>query len=555
MGLRFKNGCPVQSNLFDFDIFMEEINHETKMESGYVISFDVFDTLLKRGLLNQENTWKESSIYFFFWRFTSEKIARHLHKRFKSREVTLKQIYRFMPKRYKIVDELKREKASIKIDPIIERTILELQNRKQRLILISDTYYTKEDIRYFLQGAKFDVGLLEIVTSSEHRISKCKGLFTEIQKSSSLEFQNWTHIGDDLQADYLVPNSLGIITLLYVNHINEFLKSKILSPKGMRRLEKIKGPTFIYNLSVVFQKVQKEISSDHLDFVSTIIIRPLVKHLTVIIDKSETMRGSELILYCSRDGWLFYNSHVMLKRKNASSLRLEYFKTSRSLRNHPEYRKYVDEITNVNQTIGVFDLGWKGSTLAYLNKISPAITWRGYFFTSTYSGDAEFENLATFSLLERVNILRSREFLELLFPAPTASYSKIDLNGVPEPAHFGEMASQIDVDKICFNVLSREVDFKELDFADAVTLIYLLAVYPGSACIERMSKFNFDSSGEIFIPLVTNDWSKLLSRNKILWPFSAQPNFPLVIRVFFRTACIIKEILQKIPYAKNIFIG
>ena len=525
------------------------------MESGYVISFDVFDTLLKRRLLNQENTWKESSIYFFFWRFTSEKIARHLHKRFKSREITLKQIYRFMPKRYKMLDELKREKASIEIDSVIERTILELQNLKQRLMLISDTYYTQEDIRYLLQGAKFDVGLLEIVTSSEHGISKCNGLFNKIQKSNSLEFQNWTHIGDDLQADYLMPNSLGINTLLYVNHINEFLKSKILSPKGLRKLEKIKGPTFVYNLSLLFQKVQKEISSDHLDFISTIIIRPLVKHSTVIIDKSETNRGSELILYCSRDGWLFYNSHVMLKRRTGSILRLEYFKTSRSLRNQPEYRKYVEKITNVHQTIGVFDLGWKGSTLAYLNKIFPAITWRGYFFTSTYSGGAEFENLAKFSLLERVNILRSREFLELLFPAPTASYSKIDLNGVPEPAHFGEMASQIDVDKICFNVLSREVDYKELDFKDAVSLIYLLAVYPGSACIERMSKFNFDSSGENFIPLVTNDWSKLLSRNKILWPFSAQPNFSLVIRVLFKTACIIKEILQKIPYAKNIFIG
>lgn len=545
----------MQSNLFDYNALMEKVNVETVVGPDPVISFDVFDTLLKRRLLNQENTWKEFSSYFAFFRVLSEKIARHLHRGLKSREVTLKQIYRFMPSCYGIAEELVREKASLEIDPVIERAILELQVRGKRVILISDTYYSEDNLRYFLQEAKFDVGLLEIVASSEYGINKRRGLFTEVQRGFSLEFHNWIHVGDDLQADHLAPNALGITTLLYVNHINQFLESRILSSKGMARLERINGPEFVYDISGLYQKVQNEISSDYMDFVSTVIVRPVVRHSAMKIDKSERMRCSEAILYCSRDGWLFYNAHIMFQKESPSALRLDYFKTSRTLRNQPAYRRYIDGLTNDLQTVGVFDLGWKGSTLTHLEKAYPAIRWKGYFLTSTYSGKAESENLATFGVLERVNILRSREFLEVLFPAPTSSYSKIGIHGVPEPADFGAMVNQLDVDKICFNVLSRVIDFKELEFEDAVTFIKLLAVHPGSAWVDRMSNFNFDSSGESFIPLVTNDWSKLLTRNKILWPFSAQPNSSLVIRMLFRTACLVKEILQKIPYVKNVFIG
>lgn len=99
------------NDLFDFDELNEMINREPQEESVHVISFDVFDTLLKRRLLNQENNWKNFSIYFFFIRFISEKIARHFHTRLKSREVTLEQIYRSMPRRYKIAEELDREKS------------------------------------------------------------------------------------------------------------------------------------------------------------------------------------------------------------------------------------------------------------------------------------------------------------------------------------------------------------------------------------------------------------------------------------------------------------
>lgn len=543
------------NDLFDFDELNGMINREPQEESAYVISFDVFDTLLKRRLLNQENNWKDFSTYFFFIRFISEKIARHFHIRLKSREVTLEQIYRSMPRRYTIAEELGREKASLEIDTLIERTILELQSQGKRLILISDTYYSAEHLRYFLKEAKFDLDSLEIVTSSEYGISKPNGLFLEVQKSLSLEFQKWIHIGDDLQADYFAPKSLGIFSFLYVNHIKQFLDSNLLSPKGLRRLKRIKGSLFIYELSQLYEEVQKEMAIEHLDFVSTIIVRPIVRHSVLIIDNSEKTRESELILYCSRDGWMFYRAHLMLQQSNPSDLKIEYFKTSRALRNRPDYRSYVDSATKKYRTIGVFDLGWKGSTLSFLENSYPSIAWKGYFLTSTYSGSAEFVNIANFNVREKLNILRSREFLELMFPATTPTYSEIDSSGVPVTAEFDGMMDQIDSQRICNNVLSRRTEFRELEFEDAVTMIKLLAIYPGSSWIAEMSALNFDSSGERLIPLVTNEWSRLWSRSKILWPFSARPDYSARTRILFKTACIIKEVMQKIPFLKKLFIG
>ena len=72
--------------------------------------------------------------------------------------------------------------------------------------------------------------------------------------------------------------------------------------------------------------------------------------------------------------------------ENGSSLnRINYFKTSRKIQKLSNYRNYLDSIVGNYTTIGLFDLGWKGSTLKYLEKIYPNVSWKGYFLYSNYS--------------------------------------------------------------------------------------------------------------------------------------------------------------------------
>jgi hypothetical protein len=460
-----------------------------------------------------------------------------------------------MPKRYLPLEELEREKKMIQVDLDIEETILKLQSSGKKIILISDTYYSATNLRYLLNSARFNLDLIEIFSSCEYGMSKCNGLFTVVKNSLSLEYGAWIHIGDNLNADHSAPQALGITSLIYTNHVNWFLKSNILSRRGMSKLMKFKGPLFFYNLSRVIHGIQKVSATDLLDVVSTVFVRPIVTHSIVAIEKSEKDRGSELLLYCSRDGWLFFNAHLAHKQRHFSKLEIGYFKTSRTLRNQPRYLSYVDKITKDKRVVGVFDLGWKGSTLKFLEATNPEISWKGYFLTSTYSGDSENKNLADFTLLEKINVLRAREFLELMFPAPSASFSEVDSGGNPVTVGNGINSKQMDANRICFNVLDRKIDFHELEFTEALMMIYLLAVYPGSGWIEEMSAFHFDSSGEDLVPLVTSTWSTLLSRNKILWPFSARSKYLAPMSLVFKLLCVVKEFCQKIPLIKRGFIG
>jgi len=546
---------PVSNDFHDFNSLKNILQKDDLFSSIQVFSFDVFDTLLNRKLLKQEKSWRRYSRIFAIFRVAAEKIARRLQLSLKIREVTLEQIYRYMPMCYSIDEEIQREKKYIEIDFGIEELILQLQKFGKRILLISDTYYSESNLRYFLENAKFDLDAIEIFVSSEFGVSKNDGLFSIVRDHLSLRELSWVHIGDDIYADSVYPQACGIKCFLYKNHINSFLKSKILSRKGLSKLEKAGGPEFIFKLSKILQQSQGHLSQTTLDIVSTFIVRPIVRNSIVAIQDSEIRRNSDLLLYCSRDGWMFQMAHADQQKSHSSQLRIEYFKTSRALRGLPDYQDYVAKITKGVKVAGVFDLGWKGSTLKFLESSCPEIYWKGYFLTSTYKGRSEVMNLADFNFFKKVNVLRSREFFEMMFPAPTHSFSKLDLDNIPVPADEQISPHQIDIYRIFANTIGRSFDFQELEIEEALEVLYLLAVYPGSALIEELEPISFSSSGSESIPLVTNSWSKLLSRKKILWTFSARPNFVLPLLSVFRLICQVKEVCQKIPILRKFFIG
>ena len=72
-----------------------------------LISVDIFDTLLYRKLITQEKTWQSHSLIFYLFRYCAEKLARHFNLREVNAEVSLAQIYRFIPWIYKSCDERK----------------------------------------------------------------------------------------------------------------------------------------------------------------------------------------------------------------------------------------------------------------------------------------------------------------------------------------------------------------------------------------------------------------------------------------------------------------
>ena len=523
-----------------------------------LISIDIFDTLLYRKLITQEKTWRSYSLIFYLFRYCAEKLARHFNLRQINAEVNLAQIYRFIPSIYRLSDEISREKNSIRLNTEIEDLISKLQKHGKRIFLISNTYYSAGELLQLLGNPKFNLNEIKIISSSEYKVSKKGGLFNRIIQDFDIDIGNWLHIGDSLTSDVIPPQSLGIESILYVNHLQQFKNLGLLSSNGLRKAIRRKDEVWIDAILKSYAKLSEESGSGRSNVINMILqfaVKSIINDAVKKIDEQESDRNSQLMLYCSRDGWLFYRKHSEITENGSSLNRINYFKTSRKIQKLSNYRNYLDSIVGNYTTIGLFDLGWKGSTLKYLEKIYPNVSWKGYFLYSNYSGKSPIFNLAKFNLIEKINIMRSREFIEILFPAPTGSFSSLSPDDVPMPSE--SLTNEYEMYYIeTSNYVLEASKFSQIEFCsqDAISLLYLIAKYPGDSLLRTLREFTYDSTGGEFSPLVTYRWDQVFSRNKILWPFSARIESNLLFSLCFRLCCRVKEVAQKTPYIKRYFI-
>lgn len=523
-----------------------------------LISVDIFDTLLYRKLITQEKTWQSHSLIFYLFRYCAEKLARHFNLREINAEVSLAQIYRFIPWIYKSSDEISREKNYIRLNTEIEDLIAKLQKHGKRVFLISDTYYSACELLQLVGTPNFNLDEIKIIASSEYKVSKKSGLFNKIIQDFNLDVDNWLHMGDSLTSDVLAPQSLGIKSVLYVNHLQRFKNLGLLSSNGLRKAIRKKGEEWIDAILKSYPDLSEDIEhsrSNVTNMVSKFVVKSIIDDAVNKIDEQENHRNSQLMLYCSRDGWLFYRKHKELTESGSSLNKIIYFKTSRKIQGLSGYRNYLDSIVGTYTTIGVFDLGWKGSTLKYLEKIYPHVRWKGYFLYSSYSGKSPIFNLAKFNLTEKINIMRSREFIEILFPAPTGSFSILSNDDVPMPNESLTNEYEMYYSETSHYVLEAS-KFSHIEFSsqDAISLLYLIARYPGDNLLRTLREFTYDSTGGKFSPLVTYRWNQVFSRNKILWPFSAKIESNLLFSMCFSLCCWVKEVAQKTPCIKRYFI-
>jgi FMN phosphatase YigB (HAD superfamily) len=523
-----------------------------------LISIDIFDTLLYRKLITQEKTWRSHSLIFCLFRYCAEKLARHFNLRQINAEVSLAQIYRFIPWIYRSSDEISREKNSIRLNTEIENLIAKLQKHGKRIFLISNTYYSAGELLQLIGNPNFNLNEIKIISSSEYKVSKKSGLFNKIIQDFNLDIGNWLHIGDSLAYDVIAPQSLGIESILYVNHLQRFKNLGLLSSNGLRKAIRKNDEKWIDAILKAYPNLSEDTESGRSNVINMILqfaVKSIIDDAVKKIDKQESDRNTQLMLYCSRDGWLFYRKHKDLIENGSSSNKIIYFKTSRKIQELSGYRNYLDSIVDTYTIIGVFDLGWKGSTLKYLEKIYPNVSWKGYFLYSTYSGKSPIFNLAKFNLIEKINIMRSREFIEILFPAPTGSFSSLSQDDIPMPNESLTNEYEMYYIETSHYVLeASEFSDIEFDSQDAISLLYLIARYPGDKLLHTLREIIYDSTSGEFSPLVTYRWNQVFSRNKILWPFSARIESNLLFSMCFTLCCRVKEIAQKTPYIKRYFI-
>ena len=219
-------------------------------------SFDVFDTLITRmtatpygifAVMHQRLMTEERycdlpfriRYNFYTLRIQAEQVARFHNRTDEIEEITLHDIYAAMSmageldigKRERLC-RLEEEVELANVLPVVSNIekLRQCINKGNRVVLISDMYLPQDTIRKMLVKADEIFGRIPLYVSSELKAKKTTGnLYRKIKDIEGIQYQDWTHYGDNRFQDIETAKRLGIHAV-HVNagtlmvHEKKFLK-------------------------------------------------------------------------------------------------------------------------------------------------------------------------------------------------------------------------------------------------------------------------------------------------------------------------------------------
>ncbi len=195
------------------------------------VAFDVFDTLIVRsGLTDPSDVFglvEGNTLVELFRsnRLFAEKAARDQAHKCGRDEVTIDEIYDKLSDLYGWNTEeclrIKSEEISVELS-VCKANVealnfyKQLLNMNKRILVVSDMYLGKKEIRNILKNAGFSVPDSNIFISSEYGVTKKTGkLYEEVLKETNVDKSKIIMIGDNVLSDYWAPKKKGIKAFLY----------------------------------------------------------------------------------------------------------------------------------------------------------------------------------------------------------------------------------------------------------------------------------------------------------------------------------------------------
>ena len=220
-------------NNYDKKIYIKKSNIDSnripvselieKLKEYDVVSFDIFDTLIFRNVLNPTDIFQilennNSINNFSNMRIEAEQLARQNTKK-KNFEVNICDIYEEINKMLNIdvkkliKEEFELEKAMCYANPYMLELFNKLKKEKKKIIIVSDMYWNKEYLTELLENCGYS-GYYDLFVSCDIELNKGTG---EIQKyiSKKINTENIIHIGDNYNSDIEGSNKANWDTYYY----------------------------------------------------------------------------------------------------------------------------------------------------------------------------------------------------------------------------------------------------------------------------------------------------------------------------------------------------
>lgn len=191
---------------------------------GYdYVSFDIFDTLLKRDVAAPTDVFKIVGNIHSDKQFAKARIVaeRNLRQKSGKEEITLNEIYEAMGEKYSSYKETELEvEEKVLVPSLFMKPVYEYcRENHKKIIIISDMYLPPEFLRKVL--AKNGIAFNYCFISCEYGVQKVSGnLFRKALERMGIKPSEMIHIGDSPRGDHLGAKKAGIKNILIPKVLN-----------------------------------------------------------------------------------------------------------------------------------------------------------------------------------------------------------------------------------------------------------------------------------------------------------------------------------------------
>lgn len=314
-----------------------------KVNSYRAVSFDIFDTLLKRKVNNPKDVFQlmqlnigEKIPNFKDRRIKAEKKARLINN---PREITLDDIY----DNFSGLDEYQRDYLKgleLKFEKTVlvsNKPIVDLFNEcirdNKAVFIISDMYLPVTFVKQVLDDLGIS-GYTKLYLSSDKHLTKRSGaLFNLYLKENNLEGKDCIHIGDSWESDYKKPRSKNI-TAIHIPRITNNSSKENLNEQYL--------DNFIY-----LNAANKKMTDSYYKF-GYEKFGPFLWGYVKWLHSNFKKENIKKVFFFSRDGYIMKKAYDLLYHDDIKDMYLEV--SRRSLRVpilwlDPSFENYINMIS------------------------------------------------------------------------------------------------------------------------------------------------------------------------------------------------------------------
>lgn len=287
-----------------------------KIDKYEYVSFDIFDTIIKRNISKPTDLFQ---IAFNLSYFENEDIRQKFIKdriqcekelwNKDNKNFTFNSIYDLLLKKYsyekKLLDKLKNEELKWEVE-LCEKNYAFIDvfnyciNNNKKVVFISDMYLSKKYIEKILN--KNDIlKYYKLFVSSEYKALKANGnLYKEVLKELKVNSKKIIHIGDNFKGDYLnarknkiksikIPTIISNLKFKYDENSNEDIN-------------------YLYHLmNNSINKYENEYERMGYEYLGNLLLG-----LVLWIHDEKIRTNSKSILFLSRDGYIVKKAYDMI---------------------------------------------------------------------------------------------------------------------------------------------------------------------------------------------------------------------------------------------------